>query len=60
MVLSHLYSAILRGKWFIRLQDVEASGLILQQVLDGSNPKTAEEKAAQVADGTDGIFQEPV
>ena len=44
MVLSHLYSAILRGKWFIRLQDVEASGLILQQVLDGSNPKTAEEK----------------
>lgn len=44
MVLSHLFSAILRGKWFIRLQDVEASGLILQQVLDGSNSKTAEGK----------------
>ena len=44
MVLSHLYSAILRGKWFIRLEDVEASALLLQQVLDSSSSKSAEEK----------------
>lgn len=44
MVLSHLYSAILRGKWFIRLEDVEASALLLQQVLDGSGSKSAEDK----------------
>ena len=42
MVLSHLYSAILRGKWFIRLQDVEAGGLILQQILDGPISKTSQ------------------
>lgn len=42
MILSHLYSAILRGKWFIRLQDVEASGMILQQVLDSQESKSAE------------------
>lgn len=42
MVLSHLYSAILRGKWFIRLQDVEAGGLILQQILDDSISKTSQ------------------
>lgn len=42
MVLSHLYSAILRGKWFIRLQDVEAGGLILQQILDGPVSKTSQ------------------
>lgn len=42
MVLSHLYSAILRGKWFIRLQDVDAGGLILQQILDGPISKTSQ------------------
>lgn len=44
MVLSHLYSAIMRGKWFISLRDVEANGLILQQVIEGSNQKLAEER----------------
>lgn len=43
MVLSHLYSAIMRGKWFIDLRDVESSHKIMQQVIEGQADKLAEE-----------------
>lgn len=36
MILSHLYSAVMRGKWFIDLRDVESSHKILEQVLTGA------------------------
>lgn len=44
MVLSHLYSAVMRGRWFIDLRDVESSHRILEQVISGSSEMSGTEQ----------------
>lgn len=43
MAFSHLYSAVIRGKWFIDLRGIEPNRSILERILEHSHELTAEE-----------------
>lgn len=47
MTISHLYSAVMRGKWLIDLRDVESSHMILEQILTGKVSELGEELSSR-------------